>query len=32
VDVTGLNEASSTLVEKFGVHDKPDAGERIIGH
>jgi len=32
VDVAGLNEASSTMVEKFGVHDKPDAGERIIGH
>ena len=32
VDVTGLNEASSTLVDKFGVHDKPDAGERVIGH
>ena len=30
VDIVGLNEASATLVDKLGVHDKPDA-ERLMG-
>jgi SulP family sulfate permease len=25
VDVVGMNEASATIVDRFGVHDKPDA-------
>jgi SulP family sulfate permease len=25
VDVVGLNAASATMVERFGVHDKPEA-------
>ena len=32
VDVVGLNEASATLIDKFGVHDKPDAPARVAGH
>ncbi|RST48647.1 SulP family inorganic anion transporter [Variovorax sp. MHTC-1] len=32
VEVVGLNEASATLVDKFAVHDKPDAVERLMGH
>jgi hypothetical protein len=27
VEVIGLNEASATLVDRFGVHDKPDANK-----
>lgn len=32
VEVIGLNEASATIVDNFGVHDKPDALERMTGH
>ncbi len=32
VEVIGLNEASATIVDNFGVHDKPDAIDRIMGH
>jgi SulP family sulfate permease len=32
VEVIGLNEASATLVDKFAVHVKPDAVERLMGH
>lgn len=31
VEIVGLNEASATLVDRLGVHDKPDA-ERLMGH
>ena len=31
VDVIGLNEASATLVDKFAVHNKPDAVEKLLG-
>ena len=30
VEVVGLNEASATLVDRFAVHDKPDAVERLM--
>ncbi len=30
VDVLGLNEASATIVDRFGLHDKPDAGDKLI--
>ena len=30
VDIIGLNEASSTLVDRLGIHDKPDA-QRLMG-
>ena len=32
VDVLGLNEASTTLVDKFGVHDKNLADDILMGH
>ncbi|NWO09444.1 SulP family inorganic anion transporter [Chromohalobacter salexigens] len=32
VELIGLNEASATLVDRFAVHDKPDAVEKLMGH
>lgn len=32
VEIIGLNEASATIVDRFGVHDKPDAVERLMDH
>lgn len=32
VEIIGLNEASATLVDRFAVHDKPDAIDRLMGH
>ena len=33
VEVLGLNEASATIVDRFGVHDKPDAVDDVLaGH
>lgn len=32
VAIIGLNEASATLVDRLGVHDKPDALERLLAH
>jgi len=32
VEVIGLNQASATIVDRFGVHDKPDAVDRLMGH
>lgn len=31
VEVQGLDEASATMVDRFAVHDKPDAVERLMG-
>ena len=31
VEVIGLNDASATLVDKYAVHNKPDAVEHIMG-
>nr|WP_201276980.1 SulP family inorganic anion transporter [Microbulbifer sp. ALW1] len=31
VEVIGLNEASSTIVDRFGVHDKPEEIEKVLG-
>ncbi|WP_286843652.1 SulP family inorganic anion transporter, partial [Idiomarina sp. UBA4206] len=31
VEVIGLNEASATIVDRFGVHDKPDAVDKLMG-
>lgn len=31
VEVIGLNEASATIVDRFGVHDKPGAADEIMG-
>ena len=30
--VIGLNESSATIVDRFGVHDKPDAVDKLMGH
>ena len=32
VEVLGLNEASATIVDRFGVHDRPDAVDKLISH
>jgi len=32
VEVLGLNQASATIVDRFGVHDKPDAIDQLMGH
>jgi len=32
VEVIGLNEASATIVDRFAVHDKPDAIDDLMGH
>ncbi|MBK1646769.1 sodium-independent anion transporter [Thiocapsa imhoffii] len=32
VEIVGLNQASATLVDRFAVHDKPDAVEQLMGH
>ncbi len=31
VELIGLNEASATMVDRFALHDKPDAMERLLG-
>jgi len=31
VELIGLSEASSTIVDRFGVHDKPEEIEKIMG-
>lgn len=32
VEVIGLNEASATMIDRFAVHDKPEAVEKLMGH
>lgn len=31
VEIVGLNEASETIVDRFGVHDKPEELEKVLG-
>ncbi len=31
VELIGLNQASETIVDRFGIHDKPEEIERIMG-
>ncbi|ETI61976.1 SulP family inorganic anion transporter [Marinomonas profundimaris] len=31
VDVVGMNEASATVVDKFGVHNNPEEVEKVMG-
>ncbi|GGX86608.1 sodium-independent anion transporter [Litchfieldella qijiaojingensis] len=31
VEIIGLNEASATIVDRFAIHDKPDAVEKLMG-
>ncbi|MFA0927627.1 SulP family inorganic anion transporter [Pseudomonas syringae pv. tagetis] len=32
VDVVGMNQATATLVDRFGVHDKPERIDSLMGH
>ncbi|CAN5807367.1 SulP family inorganic anion transporter [soil metagenome] len=32
VTLLGLNEASATMVDRFAIHDKPDAAQRLLAH
>ena len=32
VEIIGLNEASATIVDRFAVHDKPDAVDKLMDH
>jgi len=32
VEIIGLNEASATMIDRFAVHDKPEAVEQLMGH
>ncbi len=32
VEIFGMNKASETMVDRFAVHDKPDAVARLMGH
>lgn len=32
VEVIGMNQASATIVDRFGVHDKPDSVDQLMGH
>ena len=32
VEVLGLNEASATMIDRFGVADKPDAEAKLAAH
>ncbi|MCW9021680.1 MAG: SulP family inorganic anion transporter [Sedimenticola sp.] len=32
VELIGLNEASATVVDRFAVHDNPDAVEKLMSH
>jgi SulP family sulfate permease len=31
VEMIGLNEASTTIIDRFGIHDKPEEIEKIMG-
>ncbi|TNE79807.1 MAG: SulP family inorganic anion transporter [Gammaproteobacteria bacterium] len=31
VEVIGMNEASTTIVDRFGIHDKPEEIDRVLG-
>lgn len=31
VELIGLNEASATIIDRFGVHDKPEEIEKVMG-
>ncbi len=32
VEIIGLNDASTTMVDTFALHDKPDAAARLLAH
>lgn len=32
VEVLGLNDASATLIDRFGMHEKPEEIDKVVGH
>ncbi|MGJ8518387.1 SulP family inorganic anion transporter [Carnimonas bestiolae] len=32
IEILGLNEASATIVERFGIHNNPDAIDKLMSH
>lgn len=32
VELISMNEASATIVDRFAVHDKPDAIDKLMAH
>ncbi len=32
VEIIGLNQASKTMIDRFGVHDKPEAADTLLEH
>ena len=32
VEIVGMNEASETIVDRLGVHDKPGAMDKLLAH
>lgn len=32
IEMLGLNEAGTTIVDRFAVHDKPAAIDRLMSH
>jgi SulP family sulfate permease len=32
IEALGLNDASATIMDKFAMHDRPDAMEKVLGH
>ncbi|ABM62675.1 SulP family inorganic anion transporter [Halorhodospira halophila] len=32
VEIVGMNEATATIVDRYAVHNEPDAVERLMGH
>ena len=31
VEVQGMNDATATIIDRFGIHDKPEEIEKVIG-
>ena len=31
VEVVGLNQASETIIDRFGIHDKPEEIDKVMG-
>jgi SulP family sulfate permease len=31
VELIGLNDATATIVDRFGIHDKPEEIEKVLG-
>ena len=32
VEIIGLNQASATMIDRFAIHDKPDASDQLAAH